>query len=263
MKRVLIAIGALVLLAGSLASCTKKEGCMDMQALNYDADAEVDCCCEYVSSFDLQTEWQAMVGGEALVNGGIYNVFGMDVRFDLAQFYVSNLRLVRADGSEEAVQDYLLVTSDQTEFILEGFEPGDYDMVRFDIGVDSITNHADPSTYPLNHPLGPQFPPMHWSWDAGYIFIRLDATADQDMDGTPETAFQMHLGKDPYLRTVELAFPVQTASGDEPTLAVRVDWAVLFTGVDMAGDLTTHTGDNLALTEIVVENIANMFSLDD
>ena len=25
---------------------------------------------------------------------------------------------------------------------------------------------------------------MHWSWDAGYIFIRIDGMADQDLNGT-------------------------------------------------------------------------------
>lgn len=35
--------------AGALAitSCTKKQGCMDPLALNYDAEAEKDCCCAY------------------------------------------------------------------------------------------------------------------------------------------------------------------------------------------------------------------------
>lgn len=33
--------------AVSLPACKKKEGCTDPAALNYDADADKDCCCEY------------------------------------------------------------------------------------------------------------------------------------------------------------------------------------------------------------------------
>ncbi|MBK9147005.1 MAG: T9SS C-terminal target domain-containing protein [Flavobacteriales bacterium] len=36
-------------LAVALPACKKKEGCTDPAALNYDADAEKDCCCEYSS----------------------------------------------------------------------------------------------------------------------------------------------------------------------------------------------------------------------
>ncbi|MBL0127215.1 MAG: T9SS C-terminal target domain-containing protein [Flavobacteriales bacterium] len=39
--------------AVALPACKKKEGCTDQQALNYDADADKDCCCEYASSNDL------------------------------------------------------------------------------------------------------------------------------------------------------------------------------------------------------------------
>ncbi len=46
--------------AVALPACKKKEGCTDQQALNYDADADKDCCCEYPTSSDL-TEVQGSI----------------------------------------------------------------------------------------------------------------------------------------------------------------------------------------------------------
>lgn len=37
----------LATVAVALPACKKKEGCTDTNALNYDADADKDCCCEY------------------------------------------------------------------------------------------------------------------------------------------------------------------------------------------------------------------------
>jgi hypothetical protein len=37
------------LIAAPLTSCSKKEGCTDPSAINFDADADKDCCCEYAT----------------------------------------------------------------------------------------------------------------------------------------------------------------------------------------------------------------------
>ena len=43
------ALGLLILAVTALPACKKKEGCTDPAAINYDADADKDCCCEYAS----------------------------------------------------------------------------------------------------------------------------------------------------------------------------------------------------------------------
>ncbi len=244
-----------------MVSCTKKEGCMDPNATNFDATAEKDCCCEYATTFDLKLNLESYVGPTALAEGGTYNVYGTDVQFDLVQMYISNVRFVDAAGNEVASDSYQLVKPEDNEYSVGSFEAGNYTKLRFDVGIDSVTNHADPSVYPLNDPLGPQFPPMHWSWDAGYIFIRIDAKADQDGDGTTETAFEMHIGRVANLRTVELDLPLDGAAGNSYTANININWLQFFNGVDFSGALTTHTGDNPTLTALLVENITDMFSI--
>jgi len=244
-----------------MSSCTKQEGCMDPNAVNYDADAEKDCCCEYETNFEMTMQLNNYIGATLLSPGSTYSVNGANVQFDLVKFYISNIRLVDASGNETATDKYLLVEPGTTNYTAGFFPEGDYTKLRFDVGIDSLTNHADPSTYPVNDPLGPQFPSMHWSWDAGYIFIRIDAIADQDGDGTVESPFEMHIGKDSNLRTVEFDVSLNGTGGNNYTTAINVNWLKFFDGVDMTGDLTTHTGDNLDLTALLVGNIEGMFSL--
>ena len=45
----LLLVALTALIAAPLTSCTKKEGCTDPSAINYDADADKDCCCEYAT----------------------------------------------------------------------------------------------------------------------------------------------------------------------------------------------------------------------
>ncbi len=261
-KSVLWLAVPLFALAG-LSSCTKKEGCTDPNALNYDASAEKDCCCEYATTFDLELHLHGYVGANALLEGNTYTINGVDTRLDLVQFYVSNIRVVDASGTEFPAENYLLVKPEVNGYDAGAVEAGSYTALRFDIGIDSLTNHADPSVYPANDPLGPQFPPMHWSWDAGYIFIRIDGMADQDLNGTPETAFEMHVGKDANRVAVEIPYAFSAEAGDAFTFHLNVNWNNFFDGVDMTGDITTHTSDNLDLTSILVTNINGMFSLEE
>lgn len=60
----------------------------------------------------------------------------------------------------------------ETRAILRGRAPrGNYRGVAFELGVPEDHNHADPSlaASPLT------LSTMHWSWNAGYIFVRIDA----------------------------------------------------------------------------------------
>ncbi len=127
------------------------------------------------------------------------------------RFYVSNIRLIDGDGNEvplELEQDgvwqfedvALLDYEDGTGLCSDTGNPdlrstvvgtvpeGDYDGIRFDVGVPSELNHTDPNTAepPLN------LLPMTWNWLAGRKFVRFDFL----VDNFPEDNFgwNTHLG---------------------------------------------------------------------
>lgn len=123
------------------------------------------------------------------------------------RFYVSKVRLVRADGSEAPValeQDGLWQLDDvalldfengtgacangteQTRDLVTGTVPaGDYTGVRFDVGLPFDKNHGEPTLQasPLN------LSRMFWNWNGGYKFMRLDIRST----GQPR-GWLVHLG---------------------------------------------------------------------
>lgn len=244
-----------------LSSCKKKEGCMDPNALNYDPSAEVDCCCEYAQEFNLSLHLHNNFGTEELAEGDTLIINGITSRLDITRFYISNIRMVDADGNETPSSGkYILVTPGEEEYPAGILPSGDYTKIRFDIGIDSATNHGDPSIYPLDDPLGPQFPNMHWGWDFGYIFLRIDGLVDRDMNGSLESIIQMHLGLDDYLYTVEIDYPFNAEAQGSYVAHLVFEWQKLFVGVDMTVNTITHTSDNWDLADILYGNLPNVFS---
>lgn len=124
-----------------------------------------------------------------------------------ARFYVSRLRLVKADGGEVPVtltQDGLWQLDDvalldfenatggcangteQTRDLIEGSAPaGQYTGVRFDVGLPFEKNHRDQTLQPSPLNLSRLF----WSWNAGYKFMRMDIKST----GQPR-GWLLHLG---------------------------------------------------------------------
>lgn len=125
------------------------------------------------------------------------------------RLYVHDVRLVRADNSEEPVtleqdglwqyQNVALLDFEdgtggcgngtaQTHTALTGTAAyGAYTGIRYRLGLPFALNHGDPTTAPS--PLN--VTALFWSWNSGYKFLRLDHTVDPA--GTPSTHL-LHLG---------------------------------------------------------------------
>jgi uncharacterized repeat protein (TIGR04052 family) len=160
----------------------------------------------------VRVRFRARVGGEPFACGREYADIGTSggtlTPADL-RFYVQDLRLVRDDGEEVAVeldQDFkpwqlenvaLLdfedgtIPCDQfgnaaTNDVIVGTAPaGDYHGIQFTMGVPFERNHGNQATAP--DPLS--LPAMFWSWQAGYKFLRIDTF---NLDSGEE--FRIHLG---------------------------------------------------------------------
>jgi uncharacterized repeat protein (TIGR04052 family) len=152
----------------------------------------------------------AMVGATPLACGVEYQDIGTTksvISIVDFRFYVSRLRLLRADGSEQPVsltQDGLWQLDDvalldfengtagcangtgQTRDVIEGQVPaGPYAGVRFDLGLPFDKNHREPTLQPSPLNLSRLF----WSWNAGYKFLRMDIRST----GQPK-GWMLHLG---------------------------------------------------------------------
>jgi uncharacterized repeat protein (TIGR04052 family) len=122
------------------------------------------------------------------------------------RFYISEVRLLRADGQEvplELDQDgkwqakdvALLDFEDKTSLCFNGtpdtndtihgrVPSGDYQGIRFTLGVPFALNHNDNTLAPSPLNLSTMF----WGWNGGYKFLRIDAKTT----GLP--GIEIHLG---------------------------------------------------------------------
>lgn len=146
------------------------------------------------------------VGDKPLVMGQTYqNPAGNTYLVNLLRFYLSNVALVKRDGSEVKAEGLTLAEfkqggSVQDVTVMKMDVPaGDYAGIRFNVGVPRELNHLDAAKQqaPLGVGSG-----MYWSWNAGYIFYRFEG---KFMKGNTPTPFLMHMGTDDALQHVNLA----------------------------------------------------------
>lgn len=244
------------------AGC-KRKGCTDPSALNYDMDAQKNCCCNYTEVFDLGIDFDFRVSIDPfLYNTPFTDQTGRKFDYSFVRMYLSNFRLVNASGETHVNDTFLLIDPTITKYNIGKVAVGDYSKIRFDIGIDSITNSTkQPADFAQDHPLGPQSPSMYWAWNTGYIFLKLEGSVDTNLipDGTIDWPYVFHLGTNQLLRSVELNYPVSGDDGQKLVLDIGVDLARFFDFVDLRTENSSHTLNNLFLAKKVVDNGPNVF----
>lgn len=130
---------------------------------------------------------------------------GQSVNVQDVRLYVSNVALIKADGTEVPVPGLTLAklekgTPPQNVEIFKGEAPeGEYRGVRFDVGLPREVNHRDATTArsPLSIEDG-----MYWAWNSGYIFFSVRGKTS--VNGA-EKDVVFHVGGDNHRLTVNLA----------------------------------------------------------
>ncbi len=156
----------------------------------------------------------ALKAGNAVVSCG-KQVAGLGSKRSTAQildarFYLTNLRLIRADGKAVPLaltadnkwqsKDVALLdfedatglckdggTQDINNSVIGKVPAGNYTGIAFDLGLPFEMNHADVAT--AKTPLNVQA--LWWNWQFGYKFARLDLKTNSP---APNDTFLIHLG---------------------------------------------------------------------
>lgn len=207
---------------------------------------------QVVFSFDHQAANQPLVIGQSVFS--IWN--NKKVQLSRAEFYISEVELQHPDGTLLPLSDqYLLVNANApaTEFALGSWAVAAVHGATLHLGVPQSVNHADPAAWPASHPLAPQNPAMHWGWAAGYRFMVLEGKVDNNGDGVPETDFTFHSLGDALYKTIELT-GMKSAENGVLHLHFKLDYAQLFKGLTMTGNLTHHGSSGLNID--VMKNAA-------
>ena len=125
---------------------------------------------------DVTVEFQNIAGTVFLDPTGATNyVNASGENFSVTNFryYISNVKLIKDDGSKYSVPNsYFLIDANDTNSLkvnLANIPGGKYTGVEYLIGVDSARNVAGAQTGALDPVNG-----MFWSWTQGYIFLKLE-----------------------------------------------------------------------------------------
>lgn len=205
-----------------------------------------------------------MAGNDALVYNQEYTINGRKLKFTNAQFYISAVRLIKADSSSTIPEmTYALVHALETNYSAGSVDPGTYIELEFAVGVDSVSNHSDPTQWGVTHPLYVNsLYASYWDWSQGYVFMKLEGYVDTTAaaNGTASTGFAYHLGNDEILRTIALSFN-KAIGGNEATIELNVDYAKLLEDVDLRTELQTHSISNEPLAAKIADKAQEAITL--
>lgn len=245
----LLAITALSLLTITFTSCSK----------NNDTEPNVQGTGKVV------VEFENMVGDADLeLNSKTYkNSHGDDFTVSMFKYYVSNISLVKADGSKFKIpESYLLIDAENEAShlqTLENIPAGDYTAISFTIGVDSARNYAGAQTGALD-PLNDMF----WTWDSGYIYVKFEGTSPQSTAANHKLTFHIGGAKAPNntVRTTTQTFNgdvLRVRSNSKPQIHLAADVSALFFGPTIINFATLNFTMGGANSVLVANNYKDSF----
>jgi hypothetical protein len=153
---------------------------------------------------------------------------GDTLNFARIRMILSNIKLVKDNGEELALDTFAFISLDQNRKSI-GFEElipaGDYKGIKFDIGLDSNINHGDPEQWGSGHPLNPLVNQMHWTWATGYIFMVVEGHFMKNSD--PNAIFSFHMANMFYKKSISIeksgGFKVEGGQTGELNIAMHLD----------------------------------------
>lgn len=188
---------------------------------------------------------------------------GQPYQLDVLLYYVSNIKLIRADGSRWAEHySYHLVRvagapADNPVMVLDSVPLGTFTAIEFSLGVDSAANHRLDNTGDLSPNLG-----LQWNWYSGYIFWKMEG--DYLPAGAAAAGLTYHVGRDPQYRTVRLALPTAATVTDSiaPQMHLFVDVNGFFQNLDLADPTQRDVQSGNGTATRVADNMATLFRVE-
>ncbi len=187
------------------------------------------------------------------------NVAGETVSVSRCDLLLSDFAFRRTDGVwlEQTNSVALLkLAESRSSFHLTEIPTGQFDQVRFNVGVSQAVNHSDVTKYPADHPLNPNFNGLHWSWQGGYIFTALEGMWSRA--GVAASGYSLHFANDWNLTRVTL--PTKLDLSRDNSLPLDLDVAELLRAISFSNDGTsTHAREGDPIAAKLKESFSKAF----
>lgn len=129
------------------------------------------------------------VGSLDLVLDSMYytNTYGQDYSISKFDYFISNIVLTNENGSTYTVpvdSSYFLVKENivNSRKLLIKVPEGNYTAVKFVVGIDSLMNTKPSGERPSTLDVGGAAAGMYWTWNSGYIFLKMEGKYDDPTD---------------------------------------------------------------------------------
>jgi cytochrome c peroxidase len=216
---------------------------------------------------DLRVNVAPQFGGKPLVFDALTNQIasGQKISVTRLDFLLSDFALRETNGIWIGRKNYFAfigARDGRTNFTLENVPPGNYDAMRFRIGLESRINHGDIAQWSANHPLNPDVNHLYWGWSQEYIFLAFEG---RWQDGAKENGFSYHIATDRQLMTVELPVALHLNSSREIQIALNVDKIFSTPNEIKLSDASdsSHSRTNDLLAVKLRENVENSFAVEN
>lgn len=239
---------------------------------------------EAAVSGSIHLDFNNVVGNEDLtLNTETYqNSSGESFTISIFNYYISNVQLLKADGSSFTVpQDssYFLIreaNAASQKVTINKVQTGQYTGVQFTVGIDSTRSVADDSKRKgiLDTFSGPtNEEAMYWDWNPGYIFMKIEGSSPAAVE-SPNGKYYYHIGGFGgrsaktlnNIRTVKIDFGSKKANVTtelSPTVQIKADVLKIFDGANKVS-ITEHTSVMFVdFSKSIADNYANMFRFED
>ncbi|MCU0435945.1 MAG: hypothetical protein MUC87_20980 [Bacteroidia bacterium] len=202
-----------------------------------------------------------------LGNSSYVTANGDTLNFSMYKYYISNIKLIRPDGSHYAeAGGYHLINAADTnslEFTIANVPNGAYSGIEFMIGVDSLRNVSGSQTGALDPANG-----MFWTWSTGYIMAKMEGSSPQS--GAANNSIVYHIGgfsgANTSLRMASPSFngdQANVSSTATPEVHIKCDVAEWFRNPVTINVATTFFQMAVnANSAMVATNYADMFTVE-
>ena len=176
------------------------------------------------------------------------------IKFELIHFYLSQIAL--GDEVKESVIFINAQDSASMHYVLPLTKK--VDQFSFGMGVDSINNIQDPTSFDSNHPLSSSNA-MYWSWATMYRFFKIDGRVNASgILGADDQLLAWHTGKNALYRTKEINTTIRPGAH----LVLTFDLGTFYSGVRLDTETMTHSMvDDYDIAVKLSDNLPAAFSL--
>lgn len=194
----------------------------------------------------LRVSVQPMYGTETLYLDSTYiTAEGYGVQFTDIKFYMENPR----NGSAQLIDAGLFDYRERGTLLLEAEGAyQNYTSMNANLGVHSSVNHNDPAAFSNESMLNiSNSNDMHWDWNPGYIFVKVEAKVDTIADANPlfDHNVVFHIGKDENFQTLTFSNITWSDLGSVHEFALKLDMDTFLQNgtevIDLKDEYSSHT----------------------